>query len=121
MHQFPTEINDEYLYIFNYCPECRLVYLHSGQLCSFKTIDKAGEIDTPEEVTPEEEKFKAMLFLIRADESRYVQLLEYMRKSDFVGRYEYPNMINGAYELLVLTSSQFGISILRRGRRNFRY
>ena len=42
-----------------------------------------------------------------------------MRKSYFLGRYEYPETINGAYELLVRTSGQFGGRILRRLRRNF--
>ena len=43
-----------------------------------------------------------------------------MRKAYFVGRYEYPETINGAYELLGHTSRQFGGSILRVGRRVFR-
>ena len=83
-------------------------------------MHKLGESDTTEEVTTYEEKFKAILFLLRAYESRYGQLLEYSRKSDFVGIYEYPETIKGAYELLVRTSRQFGGSILRGGRRNFR-
>ena len=43
-----------------------------------------------------------------------------MRKSALVGRYEYPEAINGAYELLVHTSRQFCGRIIRRGRRSFR-
>ena len=54
-----------------------------------------------------------MLFLLRAYESRYGQLFEDLRRASFVGGYEYPQMINGEYELLVCTSSQFGGSILR--------
>ena len=38
------------------------------------------------------------MFLLRADESRYGQLFEDMRKAAFVGRYEYPETINGEYE-----------------------
>ena len=34
-------------------------------------MDKIEETATPEEVTTEEEKFKAVLFLLREDESRY--------------------------------------------------
>ena len=44
-----------------------------------------------------EEKITAMLFLLRADEYRYGQLFEDMRKAAFLGRNEYPEMINGAY------------------------
>ena len=43
-------------------------------MCSLKTMAKEGEKATPKEVTTKEEKFKAMLFLLRADESRYGQL-----------------------------------------------
>ena len=42
-------------------------------------------------------KIKAVFFLLRADESRYGQLFEDMRKADFVGRDEHPETINGAY------------------------
>ena len=83
-------------------------------------MDKVGETATLEEVTTEEEKSKAMLFLLRVYESRYGKLFEDMSKADFVGKDEYPETINGAYELLVLASRQFGGIILRGGRRNFR-
>ena len=46
----------------------------------------------------------AMLILLREDESRYGQLFEDQRKSYFKGRDEYPETINGAYELFVCTS-----------------
>ena len=49
-----------------------------------------------------------MFFLLRSDEYRYGRLFDDMRKSDFVGRYEYPETINGAYELLVRTLMKFG-------------
>ena len=39
-----------------------------------------------------------MLFLLQADEYRYGQLFEAMRKAAFVGRDEYPETINVAYE-----------------------
>ena len=61
-----------------------------------------------------------MLFLLQAEKSRYGKLFGDMSKADFVGKDEYPETINGAYELLVLASRQFGGIILRGGRRNFR-
>ena len=42
-----------------------------------------------------------------------------MIKADFVGGDEYPETINGAYELLLHTSRQFYGIMLRGGRRNF--
>ena len=56
---------------------------------------KVGETDTTEEVMTQEYKFKAMLFFLQADESRYGQLFEDMRKADSVGRYKYPETIHG--------------------------
>ena len=61
-----------------------------------------------------------VLFLLRANKYIYGQLFEDMRKSEFVGRYECPRIIKGGYKLSVCTSSQFGGSILRRVRLNFR-
>ena len=43
---------------------------------SLKTMYKAGETDTPEELSIDEGNFKAMFFLIRADEYIYEQQLE---------------------------------------------
>ena len=59
-----------------------------------------------------------MFFLLRADKCRYGKLFEYLRGGGVVGRHEYPEAINGAYELLVRTSRQFGGSILRGGEKN---
>ena len=67
-------------------------------------MDKVGETDTPEEVTTEEEKSKAVLFFLRADESSHGKLFEDMRRAGFVGRDEHPEAINGPYELLVSNS-----------------
>ena len=49
-------------------------------------------------------------------ESRCGKLFEDMRKAYFVGRYEYPEILHGACELLVHTSRCFGGNILRGGR-----
>ena len=86
---------------------------------SLKTMNKSDVAATPEEVTIEEEKFKTMLFLRWPDESIHGKLFEDLRKLYFVGRYEYSETVNGAYELLVRNSRQFGGSILKRERRNF--
>ena len=61
-----------------------------------------------------------MVFLLRDNEYRHGQLFEDPRKAYFVGRGEYTEMINEAFELLARTSRHFGGSILRGGRRNFR-
>ena len=61
-----------------------------------------------------------MLFLLQAEKSRYGKLFGDMSKADFVGRDEYPETINGAYELLDIPSRQFGGSVLRVRRLSFR-
>ena len=58
--------------------------------------------------------------MLRDDEYIYGQLFEYLIKPDCVGRYEYPETINGACELLMCTSRQFGGIILRGGSRSVR-
>ena len=45
-------------------------------------MGRVGETAKPSEVTTREEKFKAILFLIRTDKSRYGQLFEDIRKAD---------------------------------------
>lgn len=61
-----------------------------------------------------------MLFFLWADESRYGYIFQYLRKAYFLGRDEYSEIINGAYELLLFTSSQLVVSILSGGRQHFR-
>ena len=56
-------------------------------------MGKVVETYTPEEAPTEEEKFKAMLFLLRADEYRHGQIFEYLKKSYFLGRDEYSESI----------------------------
>ena len=46
-------------------------------------------------------KIQGGVFFLRDYEYRYVELFEYPRKEVLVGRYEYSETINGAYELLV--------------------
>ena len=55
----------------------------------------------------------AMFFLLGSDEYRYEQLFGDMRQVAFSGRDEYPETINGAYELLVCNSRQFCGRILK--------
>ena len=59
-----------------------------------------------------------MFFFIWADEYRYGKIFEDTRKEYFVGRDEYTETVNRAYELLVRTSSQFGGSVIMGGREN---
>ena len=61
---------------------------------------KSEATATTEEVTINQRNFKAMLFLLQSDESRYGKLFEELRKAAFVGRDEYPENVHEAYLLL---------------------
>ena len=63
-------------------------------MCNFKTMDKAGVNATPEEVTTNKVKSKAMVFLLWDDESIYGKIFEDLRKADFVIIDEYPETVN---------------------------
>ena len=88
MRQVPTETNNEYVESLN--DILNKLILSGGEqvICSLKTMDKSDVAATPQEVNIEEEKFKAMLFLLWADESIHGKLSEDLRKVYFVGRYE---------------------------------
>ena len=97
MRQGPAETNNDYLYRFNSRLKNLILLVGKNILCSLKNIDKVGETYTLEEVKNQEEKFNSILFLLQANESRYVQLFVDMSRAAFVRRYEYPETINGAY------------------------
>ena len=88
MHQYPTETHDEYLDRLSSSLQKLILVEGKNILCSLKTLDKVGDTDTPEKVTTEEEKFKAVLFVLRTDEFRSVQIFEDLRKANFLGRDE---------------------------------
>ena len=74
------ETDDEHSERFNYWLQNLILEGRKNIIRSLKNMDKVGDKATPEEVKTEEEKFKSILFLLRADESRYGQLFEDMRK-----------------------------------------
>jgi hypothetical protein len=63
---------------------------------------------TLEKKATKKEEFLAMCFFIRADERRYGDLHEDLKKGVFRGRDEYPKTISDAYQLLLRTSRQLG-------------
>ena len=66
------------------------------------------EDGSEEDVETEREKFKALCFLLRSDESRYGELQNEIKKGIFRGRDEYPTTVEGAYDLMLKTSNQAG-------------
>jgi len=56
---------------------------------------------TDKEIATEKERFNAMCFLLCADETRYGELLEELKKEVYKGKDEYPKTIVDSYELLI--------------------
>ena len=68
-----------------------------------------------------------MCLLLRSDETRYGELLEYLKKVTHEGRDELPKTATYAYEILIRTSRHIGMStcqvnmFLSRNKRGGRY
>jgi len=60
------------------------------------------------EINAEKECFKAMCFILWADETRYEELLDNMKKGVLQERDKYLVTVSDAYELLTWTSRQIG-------------
>ena len=54
----------------------------------------------------EEDKFKAVIFLKRADEGRYKKLMSDLKEGSHLGRDEYPKSVAGDFDLLNRASGQ---------------
>ena len=95
-------------------------------LCSDKLIESADTTKSPTtaEITVEEEKFKAMLMVVRADGNRYGSLQANLEEGVLLGRDEYPKTITAAYELLQKTCAEVPKQTnhnwrFRRNKNNF--
>ena len=75
-----------------------------------------SEIDvaSTEDKAKEKERFLAMCYFMWADEKRYGELHEELKKGVFRGRDKYPVTVSNAYQLLLQTSRQIGYQSNRR-------
>ena len=107
IRQGQTESDDNYLTRFN--SKAKNLELAGGEhiFCSPTILGKSLDTASPDEIKKENERFRAICFIQRADETRYSELLEDLRKGVFRGRDEYPETVSEAYELLIRTSTQF--------------
>ena len=70
-------------------------------MCSPILIESVSkESFTPKEIAAEQDKFKAMLMVLRADPGRFGALQESLYESVFRGRDEFPQTMTNAYDLL---------------------
>ena len=108
--QDQSESDDDYLNKFNSRPENMIIAGGGHILCSPQILGNYMASCTTVEIDTEKERFKAMCFILRADEAHYGDLLEELRKGVYRGRDEYPNRVSDAYELLLRKSKQIGYS-----------
>ena len=106
--QGQLELDDDYLNKFNSRLENMILAGGGHILCSPQILGKDMVSFTPMEINTEKERFKALCFILRADEIRYGDLLEELRKGVYRGRDEYSTTVPNAYELLLWTSQQIG-------------
>jgi hypothetical protein len=84
---------------------------------------KAADIDNPSpvELDIEEEKFKAMVLIMRADPYRYNTLQSSLEEGVLLGRDEYPRSVTAAYDLLQNTCPELPGGGNKRGGRFSRF
>ena len=116
LRQGNTEREDDYLVRFN--GKLKSLEMMGGEHIFVSPIILGSTIDaaTREAIAIQKEEFLAMCFFIRADERRYGDLQEDLKKGVFRGRDEYPKTVSDAYQLLLRTSRQLGYQ--GSGRRN---
>ena len=116
--QGQSESDDDYLNRFN--ARLQNLELAGGKHMMYSPELIGIENPSGEEIKQERERFKAMCFILRADEGRYGELLDELKKGVYKGRDEYPTTVSDAYELLIRTSKQFGQTPRRVGRQSYR-
>jgi len=71
---------------------------------SDEVLGKSRSVATPDEIAKAKEAFLAICFIQQADENRYGELQEDLRKGIIKGQDEYLQTVADAYELLLKTS-----------------
>jgi len=105
--QQQKEENDTHLKCFKSNVETLKIAGGNHMLVSPEMTGKTLTVANTKEVTEELEHFKAMCFILRADDSHYKKLLDDLKNSAYRGRDEYPKTLIAAYDFLVRESGAF--------------
>ena len=76
------------------------------KFCSDDIMKKLTSTSDDSEIRLEEDKLKAMCFLVKSGRSCYSRLLKHLKQSTYLGRDEYFITLTNTYGLLVCHSSQ---------------
>jgi len=88
--------------------------------CSPQLLKKKVHVAAPDKVEKKAERFRAMCFMLHADEARYRDLQEELKQGVYKGHNEYPVTISDAYTLLLQMSKQICLSYRRSTRAQYR-
>ena len=69
------------------------------------------------EIKDKAERFKAICFIIKSDESRFKKLYDNLNISAYRGRDEYPTTLTASYDLLVRESEVYDTNNNNGGQR----
>ena len=107
LKQYTNEANDTHLLCFKSSAE-RLNLEGGGHLfISEQMLGKKIASATDKDLEVEKERFKAVCFILRADENRYKSLSKVLKSAAYRGRDEYPITLTSASDLSVRESGNF--------------
>ena len=107
LKQQQHETNDTYLTRFKSMIETLKIAGGEHVLVSPILLEKTIANTSAAEIRAEKEKFMAVCFLLRSDETRYKTLLDYLKRSSNLGRDEYHVTLTEAFDLLVRESGEY--------------
>ena len=107
MKQYDNEANDAYLTRFKSMIQTLKIAGGEHVLVSKVMLGKELAESTDDEIDNEREKFLAMCFVLRSNETRYAKLLDDLKRSANLGRDEYPESLTEAFNLLIRESGEY--------------
>ena len=119
MHQANNESDDSVLKRAKSAVETLVLAGGRHVLCSPDIMDTIVlNNPTDQEISIEEEKFRAIHLLQIADSNRYSSLNEDLQNGSFLGRDEYPETTSGTFELMVRRSGRYQALGSNRNHQN---
>ena len=101
MRQGVNDYNSNYLEWFKSYLQTLILAVSGHIICSDDTVEKLPSTATNDIIEAEENKFKAIWFIMHSDSGRYSELLKVIKESTYLGRDEYPTTLTSTYEMLV--------------------
>ena len=120
MKQYAGETNDAYLTRFKSMISTLNIAGGEHIFVSKQMLKKELKNATNDKINEGRDRFAAICFILRRDESTYRKILEGLKSSANIGRDEYPQTLTDAFDLLVRESGHYDSMIHRNQRGNNR-